>query len=76
MLLGEFLRRISEENIHALVETTKEKKLLGTVCSKNLPSGIDAENCCGTAPEILSLLRLLIYVFERIVGRNVLQKHV
>ena len=73
LLLGEFLRRISEENVYALVESAKEKKILNTLF-KNMSSGSEAviavdSNGCPVSFEIEDLC------FERIVGRNVLQKH-
>jgi putative ATPase len=73
LLLGEFLRRISEENVYALVESSNEKKILGTLFKKTT-SGIEAKiavdsSGCPASFEIADLR------FERIVGRNVLQKH-
>ena len=74
LLLGEFLRRISEENVHALVETTEEKQLLSGLFNKPA-SGIMPKIAVGSSgnPEPFEITDLL---FERIVGRNVLQKHV
>ena len=74
LLLGEFLRRISEENVHAFVETTEEKQLLSGLFNKPA-SGIMPRIAVGSSgnPEPFEITDLL---FERIVGRNVLQKHV
>ncbi len=73
LLLGEFLRRISEENVYALVESSDEKQILGTLFKKTT-TGIEAKiavdsSGCPASFEIADLR------FERIVGRNVLQKH-
>ncbi|RTZ88712.1 MAG: hypothetical protein DSY93_07785, partial [SAR324 cluster bacterium] len=73
LLLGEFLRRISEENVYALVESSDEKQILGTLFNKTT-TGTEAKiavdsSGCPASFEIADLR------FERIVGRNVLQKH-
>ena len=73
LLLGEFLRCISEENVYALVESSDEKQILGTLFNKTT-TGTEAKiavdsSGCPASFEIADLR------FERIVGRNVLQKH-
>ena len=73
LLLGEFIRRITEENVYALVESPDERKILSTLFKKTT-SEIEAKiavssSGCPASFEIVDLR------FERIVGRNVLQKH-
>jgi putative ATPase len=73
LLLGEFLRHISEENVYGLVESSDEKQILGTLFNKTT-TGTEAKiavdsSGCPASFEIADLR------FERIVGRNVLQKH-
>ena len=73
LLLGEFLRHIPEETLYALVDTSQEKQTLSAMFN-NPSSGIKpniAQDSSGN-PEAFKIPAL---GFERIVGRNVLQKH-
>ena len=73
LLLGEFLRQIPEETIYALVDSSQEKQTLSAMFN-NPSSGIKpniAQDSSGN-PEAFEISAL---GFERIVGRNVLQKH-
>ena len=74
LLLGEFLRQISEETVYALVNSKQEKQILNGFFT-NPSSGIKPKiaHDVSTNPESFEIADLR---FERIVGRNVLQKHV
>jgi len=74
LLLGEFLRRISEENVYALAESKEEKLVLNGLFNKPL-SGIKPNIAVGksSSPESFEIDDIR---FERIVGRNVIQKHI
>jgi len=72
LILGEFLRRISDETIYAIVESSEEKKILKGFFEKP-PSGIIPKIVVSKQknPESFKIDDLC---FECIVGRNVLTK--
>ena len=73
LLLGEFLRQIHEEILYALVDSKQEKQTLSAMFS-NPSSGIKP-NVAQDSSGNLEAFEISDLRFERIVGRNVLQKH-
>jgi len=73
LVLGEFLRQIPEETLYALVDSSQEKQTLSAMF-KNPSSGIKPNIKLDSSgnPDAFEISALR---FERIVGRNVLQKH-
>ncbi len=73
LLLGNFLRHIAEETVFALVDSKQEKQTLSGLFAKS-SSGIKPNIVQNSSanPEAFEIDNLR---FERIVGRNVLQKH-
>ena len=74
LLLGELLRQIKEETVYALVDSAKEQQMLAALFKKPA-SGIEANILVSSAgnPKSFEIDEIR---FERIIGRNVLQKHV
>ena len=73
LLVGEFIRQIHEETLYALVDSSKEKQILSSMFNNNA-SGIKPNivQDSSSNPEQFKISDL---GFERIVGRNILQKH-
>ena len=73
LLVGEFIRQIPEETLYALVDSSKEKQILSSMFNNNA-SGIKPNivQDSSSNPEQFKISDL---GFERIVGRNILQKH-
>ncbi|MDP6294638.1 MAG: hypothetical protein QF618_01365, partial [SAR324 cluster bacterium] len=73
LLLGEFLRHIPEETLYALVDTSQEKQTLSAMF--NNPSSGIKPNIAQDSSGNPGAFKIPALGFERIVGRNVLQKH-
>ena len=73
LLVGEFIRQIHEETLYALVDSSEEKQILSSMFNNN-SSGIKPNivQDSSSNPEVFKISAL---AFERIVGRNILQKH-
>jgi len=73
LLVGEFIRQIPEETLYALVDSSEEKQILSSMFNNN-SSGIKPNivQDSSSNPEVFKISAL---AFERIVGRNILQKH-